>query len=107
MNAMADGVSKGGMSSPRLANIVFRFALGVAVSLSGIAGGGAASVFSLYKSADRGGTWVKAGLGLPADARINALELAGGVAVAGTDRGIYISRDAGLSWQSATRGVGT
>ena len=95
------------MRSPRLAKIVFRFVLVAAVSLGGIAGGTAASVFSLYKSTDQGSTWVKAGLGLPPDARINALEVAGTVEVAGTDRGIFVSRDAGLNWQPATQGVGT
>jgi photosystem II stability/assembly factor-like uncharacterized protein len=95
------------MNSPRLANLVFSFVLVVAVSLGGIAGGAAASEFSLYKSTNLGTTWVPVGRGLPAEARINALEVAGTIAVAGTERGVFISRDAGMNWQPATRGVGT
>ena len=107
MNAMTDSVSKSGMSSPRLAKIVFRFGLAVAVGLGGIVRATAASAFSLYKSTDQGSSWVPVGRGLPAESRINALEVAGLITVAGTDHGIFISRDGGLNWQPASQGVGT
>lgn len=95
------------MNFPLLANKVFRIVLVVAVGSGGIARGVAASVFSLYKSTNQGSTWVPVGRGLPPEARINALEVAGTITVAGTDRGILISRDAGMHWQPATQGVGT
>lgn len=67
----------------------------------------AESVFSLYQSTDHGNSWVQAGRGLPAEARVNALEVAGTITIAGTDRGIFISRDAGTNWQPTTQCVGT
>ena len=65
------------------------------------------TTFNLYKSTDRGTSWVKAGQGLPSDARINVLTMAVDGVVAGTDQGIFISRDAGEKWQPTQQGIGT
>lgn len=53
---------------------------------------------SLYRSFDRGASWTVVGAGLPGSVRVNALAIAGAVAVAGTDDGIFISNDRGRSW---------
>lgn len=76
------------------------------IHLTGIAGA-AESVFGLYKSADQGASWVRAGHGLPHDTRVNALNVAGRATIAGTDRGVFVSFDAGAKWQPASQGVGT
>lgn len=61
--------------------------------------------FALYRSTDAGQTWSKAGVGLPASLRIEALARFGGVDLAGTDRGLFVSTDGGLTWSRPARGV--
>ena len=73
----------------------------------GFAANGDETRFGLYKSTDQGASWFQAGQGLPSDARLNVLSMAGEVAVAGTDRGVFISRDSGTKWLPALKGVGT
>jgi photosystem II stability/assembly factor-like uncharacterized protein len=57
-----------------------------------------ASSFHLYKSLDQGYSWAEAGSGLPQSGRINALAIVGATAYAGTDDGIFISKDEGRTW---------
>jgi len=77
------------------------FALFVSVAGSAAAAG----EFAILKSVDRGGSWVRADTGLPKGSRINALGSMGGALLAGTDSGIFVSRDEGRSW-SATGETG-
>jgi hypothetical protein len=48
------------------------------------------SSFHLYKSLDQGRSWAEVGSGLPQSVRINALAIAGAIAYAGSDAGIFI-----------------
>lgn len=64
-----------------------------------------AQAFAVYRSTDAGQTWSKAGAGLPAALRIEALARLDGVDLAGTDRGLFVSGDGGLTWSRPTRGV--
>lgn len=60
----------------------------------------------VYKSADQGVNWEKAGTGLPAGVSINVLVLKDNMIIAGTDaHGIYISNDGVKSWHPAGRGL--
>lgn len=59
------------------------------------------SSFSVYTSADHGLSWSKVGAGLPASGRINALAVDGAWAFAGTDDGLFVSRDAGRTWSAS------
>lgn len=54
--------------------------------------------FRLYKSIDHGYSWAEAGSGLSQSVRINSLFIAGSIAYAGTDAGIFISTDEGQTW---------
>ncbi len=74
------------------------------------AGAGSHAVF---KSTDRGRSWVRADAGMRAGSRVNAFGSLGGTLFAGTDSGIYVSRDEAGSWRptegleiSAARVVG-
>jgi photosystem II stability/assembly factor-like uncharacterized protein len=58
-----------------------------------------ATSYAIYKSTDRGRSWVRSDSGLPGDSRINALTAMGSALFAGTDTGIFVSRDAGQTWQ--------
>src|SRR5687767_9489012 len=86
--------------------IIKYFGFVAAISLAGAATG-AQSVFSLYKSTDQGASWFEAGCGLPLEARINALTIAEKRVIAGTDRGIFLSQDAGAVWTQAQKGAGS
>jgi photosystem II stability/assembly factor-like uncharacterized protein len=57
--------------------------------------------FRLYRSADHGASWREAGSGLPTSSRINALAVAGSVAFAGTDGGVFTSTDGGQTWTAS------
>ncbi len=64
-----------------------------------------AQTFAVYRSTDAGQTWSRAGAGLPAALRIEALARVGGVDLAGTDRGLFVSTDRGLTWLRPAPGV--
>jgi len=66
---------------------------------------GTAEEFAVFKSNDDGQSWIRSDAGMPKQSRINAFgsaDGADGVLFAGTDSGIFISRDGALSWQPAT-----
>lgn len=63
---------------------------------------------AVYLSPDGGDTWAPVGTGLPQTALVTALELDGGVIVAGTDNsGVFRSIDLGQSWDDASAGLGS
>ena len=55
----------------------------------------------VYRSEDRGRSWVRSDSGLPGNARVNALAATEDSVVAGTDAGIFVSRDLGKSWENS------
>ena len=57
--------------------------------------------FSVFRSQDSGLTWSRSDSGLPHNSRINAFAAIPDAILAGTDRGIYISRDQGLNWTAS------
>lgn len=61
----------------------------------------AAEAFAVFKSGDRGQSWIRADAGLPERSRINAFGSVNGVLLAGTDAGIFASGDEALSWRPA------
>jgi photosystem II stability/assembly factor-like uncharacterized protein len=63
--------------------------------------------YAVYMSSDRGVTWVRAGAGLPGNARINTFGAIGAQIFAGTDAGIFASRDRGETWQKTSVAVRT
>ena len=58
----------------------------------------AAEQFAVYQSTDRGRSWSRAGQGLPAHSRINAFASLDNMIFAGTNAGVFLSRDAGRTW---------
>jgi hypothetical protein len=56
------------------------------------------SSFHVYRSDDQGLSWGLVGRGLPSSARINALAIDGTTAYAGSEDGLFISKDGGQSW---------
>lgn len=54
---------------------------------------------AIYKSVDRGVTWIKAGSNFPGNPRINSFGASTDRIFAGTDAGIYSSGDEGRTWQ--------
>jgi len=59
---------------------------------------GIESVNGLYKSTDLGASWFQVGEGLPPSARISALITADNTILAGTDQGVFVSNNEGLTW---------
>ncbi len=59
----------------------------------------------VFRSGDGGKTWVRAGARLDGTQRVNSLGAAGGRVFAGTDGGIFWSRDEGRTWQKSSVGV--
>lgn len=57
-------------------------------------------VHATYRSTDGGKTWARASEGLPESARVNAYAAADGAILAGSDAGLYVSRDRAASWTS-------
>lgn len=60
-----------------------------------------ADQYGIFKSGDRGQSWIRSDAGMHQTARINALGEAHGLFLAGTDDGLFISTDAAASWQLA------
>lgn len=58
-----------------------------------------ADEYAVYKSTDRALSWVRADSGIPSHARVNALGLIDGMALAGTDAGVFRSTDAAGNWR--------
>ena len=57
---------------------------------------------TVYKSTDKGETWVRRGNGLPSDLTfINGIESVGNNVIAATDEGIYYSTDDGMNWNQS------
>lgn len=73
-----------------------RTAAGAALGGLGVA---APPQYAVFRSTDRGLSWASADLGLPREARVNAFATAGASIFAGTDAGIFVSRNRGQSWQ--------
>lgn len=61
----------------------------------------AADTYAVFKSDNGGQSWIRSDAGMPERSRINAFGSAEGVLFAGTDSGIFWSRDDAHSWQSA------
>ncbi|MCC6537046.1 MAG: hypothetical protein IT162_05820, partial [Bryobacterales bacterium] len=74
-----------------------RVALGLA--LNGIARAAAPLRYAVFRSTDRGRSWAPAALGLTDTARINAFAVSGNVLLAGTDAGVFASRNQAQTWQ--------
>lgn len=55
--------------------------------------------FCIFRSTDRGRTWVQSARGLPESTRTNAIGSSGDTFFAGTDSGLYASQDHAQSWQ--------
>jgi hypothetical protein len=66
-----------------------------------------ADEYAVYKSTDRARSWVRGDSGLPSDVRVNALGLIEGVALAGTDAGVFRSTDNAASWRPTRLDGGT
>lgn len=62
-------------------------------------------MFALYRSADGGQTWSREGQDLEPRLRIDAIGEIGAVRLAGTERGLFVSRDDGHSWTRPSHGV--
>ncbi|MES2568497.1 MAG: hypothetical protein V4710_00405 [Verrucomicrobiota bacterium] len=62
----------------------------------------AAENYAVFKSTDRGRSWIRSDIGMHAGSRINAFGSLDGTLFAGTDSGIFISRDEARSWRPAT-----
>ncbi len=62
----------------------------------------AAEKYAVFRSTDRGRSWIRADSGIPARSRVNAFGTKGEVLFAGTDAGIFISGDGARSWRPAT-----
>ena len=65
-----------------------------------------AETFGVFKSQDRGRSWIVSNTGMPSKSRVNAFASAGEVLFVGTDTGVFISKDEAASWQPAS-GVAT
>jgi hypothetical protein len=65
----------------------------------------AAEEHAIFKSTDRGRSWVRSDQGMDAESRVNAFGTLDEVLFAGTDSGIFISGDEALTWQLA-QGLG-
>ncbi|MBL9138840.1 MAG: hypothetical protein JNK85_23430 [Verrucomicrobiales bacterium] len=58
--------------------------------------------YGVYRSTDRGRTWIRADAGMPNQSRIHAFGSVGESLFAGTDSGVFRSSDEGRSWRPAT-----
>ncbi|MBL9172186.1 MAG: hypothetical protein JNL10_01505 [Verrucomicrobiales bacterium] len=68
------------------------------IALSAIQGLAADTPFAVYKSTNRGVSWIRSDDGLPGNARINAFAELESAVLAGTDSGILRSTNAARSW---------
>lgn len=57
---------------------------------------------AVFKSTDRGRSWVRSDQGIPDACRINAFVSSGNNLLAGTDEGVFISLDEARTWQPVT-----
>jgi photosystem II stability/assembly factor-like uncharacterized protein len=62
----------------------------------------AAEVYAVFKSEDRGRSWVRSDSGIPGGARINAFGSLEETLFAGTNSGIFTSGDGARTWAPAT-----
>lgn len=76
--------------------------LAVVVALWGPCCLKAGEVYAVFKSRDRGVSWVRADRGLPAASRVNALGAIEKELLAGTDSGIFHMTDEARGWQLAS-----
>jgi hypothetical protein len=79
--------------------------VGFAASLilfAGSVGSAAAGEYAVFKSVDRGRSWIRSDAGMPHRSRINAFASADEAVFAGTDSGIYVSTNQARSWERAT-----
>lgn len=67
--------------------------------------GASTDVHVVFRSADGGVSWRRSDQGLPHDSRINAFGESGESWLAGTDSGIFVSRDGAASWQGSQAGA--
>ncbi len=81
-----------------------RTALGL--TLGGFATAAAPPQHAVFQSTDRGRSWMRADLGLPGEARVNAFAFTGAAIFTGTDVGIFVSRNRSQSWQPASASAG-
>lgn len=58
--------------------------------------------FAVFKSTDRGRSWIRSDAGMPNRSRINAFGAVPGVLFAGTDSGIFVSNDDARNWRPAS-----
>jgi photosystem II stability/assembly factor-like uncharacterized protein len=65
-----------------------------------------ADPYAIFRSDNGGQSWIRSDAGMPAQSRINAFGSAEGAFFAGTDSGIFWSRDDAHSWQPA-QGAGS
>ncbi|MBL9172321.1 MAG: hypothetical protein JNL10_02200, partial [Verrucomicrobiales bacterium] len=70
----------------------------VLIALSAIQGLAADAPFAVYKSTNRGRSWMRSDDGIPGNARVNAFAELEGAVLAGTDSGIFRSTNAARSW---------
>jgi photosystem II stability/assembly factor-like uncharacterized protein len=96
-NASASDLKSMSRHHPRLRIAIVLLAVCCRLSIAG-------DHHAVFKSVDNGQTWVRADVGLPVDSRINTFGSVEGTVLAGTDAGIYLSTDAGGTWQP-TAGV--
>lgn len=66
---------------------------------------GANGAGGVYRSSDKGETWLPAYDSLPASVQLNAFAFSDSILFAATDRGVYSSSDSGSSWRLDTLGL--
>lgn len=69
--------------------------------LCAVAASAQPAAHAVFRTTDRGRTWLRSDRGLPGDSRINAFGSVGERVFAGTDSGIFVSDDAGKSWRAS------
>ncbi len=80
---------------------MIRFAVTLLLILAFASTAAVAERYAVFKSTDRGRSWVRSDAGMPAQSRVNAFGSGGEVLFAGTDSGIFISGDEARGWRPA------